>query len=342
MTGDSSSLASKETRLPLCDMTNVPSKRGISSILGDFLLKSGDDSGKAVAREGSGVKFSKRLCLVVDDLVKESTRTSDTNDGSCSDDKNSFGDSPVVDGDSENFDLVDVKESQGETNALDIGGVQHSKGEDDGVLSQRECDDKDSNMTVFGSQTDAVTGEDVAMAVFSSSNSESDERLAMVATEDTGLLLPDSQDIKSFNMNRCSNFDSIGIVNHAMEADDELKSCSCSFCLKAAYIWSDLHYQDIKGRLSVLKKSQKEASSLIKRNGKEKPVDIHGSENSNSSTNAEFDAMGQWTSLFLNMEGILARESSHLDNSFIAMKELRENCKIDLERAMKTPQPNNT
>lgn len=66
---------------------------------------------------------------------------------------------------------------------------------------------------------------------------------------------------------------------------------------------------------AVLKKSQKEANSLIQRNGKEKPTDFHGSENSNNSTNREFDLMGQWTSLFLNMEGILARESSHLVSS---------------------------
>ncbi|KAF8089303.1 hypothetical protein N665_0510s0016 [Sinapis alba] len=325
MTGDSCSLVSKETRLPLCDMTNVPSKRGISSILGDFLLKSGDDAGKTVVREGSGVKFSKRLCLVVDDLVKESTRTSDTNDGSSSDDKISFGDSPVVDADSENFD---VKESQGETNAVDTA-VE---------LSHRECD-KYSNVADFSSQTDAVTGEDLTMTVFSSSNCESDDRLAMVATEGTGLL-PSSETIKPFNISRCSAVDNMGIVNRDMEADDELKSCSCSFCLKAAYIWSDLHYQDIKGRLSVLKKSQKEASSLIRRNnGKGRPRDVYGSSNS---TNAEFDVMGQWTSLFLNMEGILARESSHLQDSFVTMKELRENCKIDLERATKTPQQNNT
>uniref|UniRef100_A0A1J3HNE4 Uncharacterized protein n=1 Tax=Noccaea caerulescens TaxID=107243 RepID=A0A1J3HNE4_NOCCA len=331
MTGDRCSLVSKETRLALCDMTNVPSKRAISSILGDFLLKSGDDSGKIVAREGSGVKFSKRLCLVVDDLVKESTRTSDTNDGSSSDDKNSFGDS-------ENFD---VKESQGETNAVDIGlGVQHLKVEDgDAVVELSQ--NKDSNMTDFASQTDGTTGEDLTVTVVSSSNSESDDRLAMVASEGTGLL-PNSQTIKSFSINRCSTVESMGIVNHDMDADDELKSCSCSFCLKAAYIWSDLHYQDIKGRLSVLKKSQKEASSLIQRNGKGKPTDIHGSENSNNSANSEFDLMGQWTSLFLNMEGILARESNHLQGSFVTMKELRENCKIDLERATKTPQHNNT
>ena len=212
MTGDSCSLVSKETRLPLCDMTNVPSKRGISSILGDFLLKSGDDSGKTVAREGSGVKFSKRLCLVVDDLVKESTRTSDTNDGSSSDGKISFGDSPA---DSENFDL---KESQGETNAVDTA-VE---------LTQRECD-KDSNVADFSSQTDPVAGEDLTMTVFSSSNCESDDRLATVAAEGTGLLAS-SETIKPFNMSRCS------AVDNNMDADDELKSCSCSFCLKGCLI----------------------------------------------------------------------------------------------------------
>ncbi|CAH8326773.1 unnamed protein product [Eruca vesicaria subsp. sativa] len=283
MTEESCSLESKETRLPLCDMTNVTSKRGLSSILSDFLLKSGDDSGKTIVSEGSGVKFSKRLCLVVDDLVKESTRTStDTNDGS----------SLVVDADSEN-----LKESQGETNAVDIG-----VGDAVVELSQRECG-KDSNMADFASQTD----EDLKETLYSSSNKESDEG--------TGLLPVDCMEI----------------VNHDMEADDELRSCSCSFCLKAAYIWSDLNYQDIKGRLSVLKKSQKETSNLIRRNGNEgEPTDV------------EFDVMGQWTSLFLNMDGILAREGRHLQDSFVAMKELRENCKIDLERAMKTPQHNNT
>ncbi|EOA13713.1 hypothetical protein CARUB_v10026784mg [Capsella rubella] len=322
MTGESCSLVvPKETRLALCDMTNLPSKRGLSSLLGELLLKSGDDSGKTlVAREGSGVKFSKRLCLVVDDLVKESTRTSDTVEGSSSDDnKISFA------GDSENFD---VKESQGETNAVDMA-VEPSKGVNDSD-AVKDMSEKDSDMTVCASQTDAVTGEDLAMTVFSSSSNN----------QEAGLLFSNSQTIKSFSMNRCSNVDGMGIVCHNMEADDELKSCSCSFCLKAAYIWSDLHYQDIKGRLSVLKKSQKEASNLIRRNGKGKPTNNYGSENSNNSADTE-TVMGQWTSLFLNMEGILARESKHLQNSFVAMKDLREDCKIDLERASKAPQHNN-
>ncbi|KAL1215479.1 hypothetical protein V5N11_021904 [Cardamine amara subsp. amara] len=320
MTGDSCSFVSKKTRLALCDMTNLPTKRGISSILGDLLSKSGDNSVKTVAREPSGVKFSKRLCLVVDDLVKESTRTSDTtNEGSSPDDKISF------DGDSENFD---VKESQGETNAVDMG-VEPSKGDVSDAV--KETCEKDSNMNVCASQTDATIGEDLAVAVFSSSNGEG-----------AGLLLPSSQTVKSFNMNRCSNVDGMGIVNHDMEADNELRSCPCSVCLKAAFIWSDLQYQDIKGRLSVLKKSQKEACILIQRNGKAKPMDVYGSENSNNSTNQESDFMGQWTSLFLNMEGILARENNHLQNSFVAMKELRENHKINLEKASTTLEHYNT
>lgn len=68
------------------------------------------------------------------------------------------------------------------------------------------------------------------------------------------------------------------------------------------------------GLNAVLKKSQKEASGLIQRNDRGKPMDIYGSENSNNSTNTE-NPMDQWTSLFLNMEGILARESNHLVSS---------------------------
>ncbi|KAH0856636.1 hypothetical protein HID58_084897 [Brassica napus] len=253
MTGDSCSLVSKETRLPLCDMTIVPSKRGLSSLLSDFLLKSGDDSGKTFAREGSGVKFSKS--------------------------------SLVVDADSEN-----LKESQGETNAVDDIGVG-----DDAVVELIKP-------MLF-------TGENLKETLYSRSNRESGD---MLATEGTVLLPVDT-----------------------------------------AYIWSDLNYQDIKGRLSgksshytakllidngymnlclttVLKKSQKETSSLIQRNSKEEP------------TGVEFDVMGQWTSLFLNMNDILAREGSRLQDDFVAMKELRENCKIDLERATKPPQHNNS
>ncbi|WZZ42338.1 hypothetical protein YC2023_038597 [Brassica napus] len=82
------------------------------------------------------------------------------------------------------------------------------------------------------------------MTVLSSSNCEN-----RLATEGKGLL-PTSETIKPFNMSsRCSAVDNMGMVNRDVEADDELKSCSCSFCRKVTRTrtWSDLHYQDIKG-----------------------------------------------------------------------------------------------
>ncbi|CAH8353685.1 unnamed protein product [Eruca vesicaria subsp. sativa] len=142
------------------------------------------------------------------------------------------------------------------------------------------------------------------------------------------------KNVRAFEMSRCSNVDK----EEGVDDDGLIKSCSCSFCLKAAYIWSDLHYQDIKGRLSALKKSQKVASSLIQRNDKEKTTGFHGFVSSVGSAKLESDLMGQWRSLFLSMGDILAHESNHLQNSFTTMKDLREDCKIDLERATKTPQ----
>ncbi|KAH0891240.1 hypothetical protein HID58_053669, partial [Brassica napus] len=91
----------------------------------------------------------------------------------------------------------------GESNAVDAA-VE---------LSQRECD-KDSNVADFSSQTEILLPID------------------RLATEGKGLL-PTSETIKPFNMSsRCSAVDNMGMVNRDVEADDELKSCSCSFCRK--------------------------------------------------------------------------------------------------------------
>ncbi|KFK38535.1 hypothetical protein AALP_AA3G126600 [Arabis alpina] len=52
-------------------------------------------------------------------------------------------------------------------------------------------------------------------------------------------------------MSRCSNVNKMEHLNQNL-GNDLLRSCSSSFCLKAAYIWSDLHYQSIKGHLSAI------------------------------------------------------------------------------------------
>uniref|UniRef100_A0A1J3HKW4 Uncharacterized protein n=1 Tax=Noccaea caerulescens TaxID=107243 RepID=A0A1J3HKW4_NOCCA len=309
MTEDSGKLASEGTRPALADVSNLSRKRGISSILGDLLRKSEDGSGKIVAHEGSREKFSKRLCVVVDDLVKENATPIDTNEeGSCSDFNNSCGDSDDKESEESRDATVEISSGDGEP----VKEIYFEPGDKDGA---REC-----NVAANAIQSDVSTGKGLALSVLSSDL--------------------ESHNLRSFEMSRCSNVNKEEEHVNQNMGDDLLKSCSCSFCLKAAYIWSDLHYQDIKGRLSALKKSQKIASSLIQRNVKERPTDFHDSVNSVISAKLESNLMGQWRSLFLSMGDILAHESNHLQNSFLTMKELREDCKIDLERAMKTTQPN--
>lgn len=141
---------------------------------------------------------------------------------------------------------------------------------------------------------------------------------------------PDSQESRASGLerpvgekgDRCSN-SIIGV--------DLIKSCACSFCAKAAYIWSDLHYQDIKGRIAALKKSQQEASILVQSSCRKKEIEKHGQESCRKFSKLESDLTGQWRSLFLHMEDIFGRESSHLESSLVTLNDLRENCKTELE-----------
>ncbi|KAL4380065.1 hypothetical protein GQ457_02G009410 [Hibiscus cannabinus] len=144
-----------------------------------------------------------------------------------------------------------------------------------------------------------------------------------------------SQSSKSFELERCAGLKNDGCSN--LDAEGMLKACSCSFCLKAAYIWSDLHYQDVKGRIAVLKKSQKEARILVQESSKGNQADISNQGNANKSSKLESDLTNQWRSLFLNMEDIFVKEGNQLQASYTALKDLRENCKIDLERITGMP-----
>ncbi|KAL6912121.1 hypothetical protein ACP4OV_000926 [Aristida adscensionis] len=110
------------------------------------------------------------------------------------------------------------------------------------------------------------------------------------------------------------------------------KSCACSFCLKAAFMWTDLHYQDARSRLSVLKKSIKFARSLeAKMQGNEYAANV-AKYSSKQPADMEFELSQQQRSLFLYTENVLLHESAQLHSAFVKMKELRENCKTDLEK----------
>ncbi|XP_062098894.1 LOW QUALITY PROTEIN: uncharacterized protein LOC133804763 [Humulus lupulus] len=148
------------------------------------------------------------------------------------------------------------------------------------------------------------------------------------------------QSVKSRELGRCSTLKGDGSGNTDVN-EEFLKACSCSFCLKAAYIWADLQYQDIKGRISALKKSQKEANTLVHKSCTEE-ASIHGRGSPIKSSSLESDLSGQWRSLFCHMEDILIQESNQLQASFLSLKDLRENCKMDLEMSTKCPQRNNS
>ncbi|KAL5982147.1 hypothetical protein ACLOJK_016216 [Asimina triloba] len=77
----------------------------------------------------------------------------------------------------------------------------------------------------------------------------------------------------------------------------------------AAYLWLDLHYQDLKGRLAALSKSMRHARLLV-RNYSHDDIQRVGRGGSNSKL--EFDLMNQWKSLFHHTEDILVCESAQL------------------------------
>lgn len=117
----------------------------------------------------------------------------------------------------------------------------------------------------------------------------------------------------------------------AEEVIGSRKSCSCSLCLKAAYMWIDLQYQDTKGRLAALKKSLRRARSL---EGKFHAQDLTSKtirDYPRKSSESEFDLMQRCRSLFLHTEDALVRESAQLHTTLVRLKDLREKCKRDLE-----------
>ncbi|KAI4981907.1 hypothetical protein ZWY2020_022399 [Hordeum vulgare] len=113
-----------------------------------------------------------------------------------------------------------------------------------------------------------------------------------------------------------------------LEKSCATKSCTCSFCLKAAFMWTDLHYQDARSRLGALKKSIKFARSLeAKRQGNEFSADRY----SQRAAQMGFELSQQQRSLFLHTENALVRESAQLHSAVVKLKDLRDNCKKDLK-----------
>ncbi|XP_071713793.1 uncharacterized protein [Rutidosis leptorrhynchoides] len=143
-----------------------------------------------------------------------------------------------------------------------------------------------------------------------------------------GLRFPESQESRC-GIEKCSGQKGDGFSSMCM---DMIKDCSCSFCMKAAYLLSDLHYQDMKGRIAVIKKSQKEASILVRQNSGDGAFGKHGKGNLEKYSNLESDLTGRWKSLFLHMDDIFVREGVQLETNLSTLKELRDNYKTNSEK----------
>ncbi|GAA0169762.1 hypothetical protein LIER_24170 [Lithospermum erythrorhizon] len=144
--------------------------------------------------------------------------------------------------------------------------------------------------------------------------------------------LPLSQESRCFGLERCTTLKG-GDCSNTNATIEMIKTCTCSFCTKAAYIWTDLHYQDYKARVATIKKSEKEASLLAERSSRSMETEKHGNtpQNSTGVSNLESKLMGQWRSLFSQMEKMYELEGTHLEASLVSLKDLREKCKVDLE-----------
>ncbi|KAI4345225.1 hypothetical protein L6164_012367 [Bauhinia variegata] len=360
VTGDNFSDGYFKTRPVLADVTNRPAKRAISLISGDSAKQDADDGDTHLA---------KQVCLGVENLVEEKCKSRfgvDCNYTIMSMLKGKHASSPLPVGlgikrstqivSSDDASLPNDQRLK--CNLLDSSShiVRDSTkhGMELGNAARDSCISSASTPTCSRSLTEISFGYgekgsyhedrhtcDSAARAFNEGllnpACENDDRDLFVDKSAAsklgaieGTAISSSEDYKFPGLERCVGLKGDGGAN-SMASGDLLKACSCSLCSKAAYIWSDLHYQDIKGRLAALKKSQKEASSLIQKFNGEKQALIHDKGNSNESSKLELYLTNHWRSLFGHMENTLAQESSQLESSFHTLKDLRESCKNDLE-----------
>lgn len=334
----------------LGDITNRLGKRGITLI-------SGNSGNKIVDDKEKNSQFTKRVCQGVENIVKEkcvSQSFGSKNDkikSACVSSKpcneiNSLRGN-VKSGISKTGDeinksnnividnVVEVEEATGDS-CSSATLLPIATGTSDGIKEEFDKDDEHGTLNVVdicsqtGESVAEICGKDIEGIPVGSFNMG---KLGM-GEFPAG---PESHVPGSFKLEKCKGLKS-GSCSNSSAGIDLLKSCSCSFCVKAAYIWSDLHYQDIKGRIGALKKSQREASIMREKSCRNKGIDkaIQGNHYNNVSK-LESDLTGQWRSLFLHMENIFEREGSQLETSLLSLKDLRDNCKTDLEKVNGMP-----
>lgn len=242
-------------RLVFADLTNRPLKKGSSMILGDYGIKSVDGYNKNENNQETDSQFADRVCLKVENMVREKGKTkfgvdSDENSSSLSKDKQvsqslrTSSDSVASQGDYGSFTLNVPKEIKDKPNMLNEG-VQ-----DFVVESTYVSRSSTSMITSSGlskrsglSAGGLFPGHEASIASDVAQSTPVNQRLVTLVSKNSedGLTstkyssagwscLLNSQDPKLHKLARCTaHRDDVGNMN---VASDLLKSCSCSFCLK--------------------------------------------------------------------------------------------------------------
>ncbi|KNA19813.1 hypothetical protein SOVF_058040 [Spinacia oleracea] len=345
-----------ENRPALGNITNQLGKRGFSLISRSPPSKSKSCNSQNTDDTVSDSNFWKQVSLVVEKLENERSGSS----AKCPKITNEVGLSPLRGGktyrllntpvrsrkslpdvshetkepsssalDNIDLDAVNVGESLKESRVPEVksgedlrdcveGGKEYQ-----GEETRETPDVAEIGSTNEGLETRVVSdnGRDVGVECLTTSQSESAVSSRLNA----------SQELKGFGLERCTALKG-GDDGCSLDGGiDSLKNCSCSFCSKAGYIWSDLHYQDVKSRISIMVKSQKEASNLVQKYSVENEIGSHTQESFNNVAQLETDLTSHWRSLFLHMEDMFGSEGSQLQNNFLALKDLRDDYKMNLE-----------
>ncbi|XP_043696844.1 uncharacterized protein LOC122647517 [Telopea speciosissima] len=372
MTGDgSSSGRSHKDRPILADVTNQHGKRRLLSISSSPCIDRENRFRDNLEGKVPDSEFVQKVCLGVENLVRGKCKRECIDDGNgkglplgkpmglCSLLKSGSG-TGISGVPSEIKDLPTVSDGDIQFlggNAVTRGTLKTINGWRDGCTSgvslsraSDQCYKSGRSAPVIveggsqggaehakaGVEKDAIKSTLANEALDAHAHGDKDELMDGGDLTSTKATLAGSSSHQGSELEICANsgFADGFNANHGI---DMLNACSCSFCLKAAYIWSDLHYQDVKGRIAALKKSRKEVKFCVDKSLNQYETDKNGMTNLDKSKELELDLMGRWKSLFLHTEGILVRESTQLQSSLLSLKELRESCKTELEMTNEIP-----
>lgn len=241
-----------KTRPALGDLTNRPVKRGVSIILGDSGLKSGDGYSKNIDARIADSKFAKKPCLGVENFLQEKCSNEfvvDVNEKglSLSKDKQpcvSSSTSSETDASQENTDsfISNIRKQFTKSNVLD--GAVHQSVLDVGDAS------RDSSMSSISVPTcSGLWNKDCSGAVETDYQDDkarhgplvtvcknNEEGIGVDKRASTGYGSSEwtrlsKQGSKSHELGRCATLKGDNCGNLDVN-EDFLKACSCSFCLK--------------------------------------------------------------------------------------------------------------